>query len=108
VRLTKNRQQPFVAAATQLTENNLANHESASVVDEIRDAMNERWFKRRRPMRCYGPWKNADLTERLIALRKAPDKHSFGKIAQLLRRNSTSTSAATPCSAARSPTCREE
>jgi hypothetical protein len=84
VRLTKNRQQPFVAAATQLTENSLANHESASVVGESRDAMNERWFKRRRPMRCYGPWKNADLTERLIALRKAPDKHSFGKIAQLL------------------------
>ena len=35
-------------------------------------------------MRCYGPWKNADLTERLIALRKAPEKHSFSEIAQLL------------------------
>ena len=35
-------------------------------------------------MRCYGPWQNADLNERLIELRKAPDKYSFGKIAQLL------------------------
>ena len=35
-------------------------------------------------MRCYGPWKNPDLTERLIELRKASEKHSFGKIAQLL------------------------
>jgi hypothetical protein len=83
VRLTKNRRQPFVAAATQLTENSLAQITSRHLLYEPR-AMNQRWFKRRKPMRCYGPWKNADLTERLIALRKAPDKHSFGKIAQLL------------------------
>jgi len=35
-------------------------------------------------VRCYGPWKNADITERLMELRKTPEKHSFGKIAQLL------------------------